>query len=484
MKSSNLILMMGKLNAAEFKEFGEYTRSSYFNKSEGVIKLYEYIKIHYPDFDEIKMGKENVFRNILPDIEYDDAFMRKLMFNLSKLTEDFLVHENIKKDSFNYSKALLNELMVRDLKKLYTKKLKSINDEFIKQKIKNNEYYKNKYIIDSINESVVMKDKMVVNSKDRLDMYLNNHTKSMIEYFLVEILCEYRFLINYKKIVRFDFNPAFYEIILNYMKKNESVHNVPLLSLYYNSLLLIIEKEKMHFQKLKELLIKEMSSFSWHDKYGTFAILVNFINDEYHKGNKQYANEGFELYKLIIQYKLYSGKEGGHFENALFKNIVKLGLLMKETDWTEKFINDYIEELLPEARDNTLYYSKARVNFAKGNYERSLEDLSKIVSIHDFHFKSQIKSLTLMIFIEKSWINEAFDLIDASKHYISYEKLLPEITKEKNMNFIKFCTEILKMKSKNSKEKINDLKYDLLNTENILEKEWLEEKIEELERIK
>jgi len=74
------------------------------------------------------------------------------------------------------------------------------------------------------------------------------------------------------------------------------------------------------------------------------------------------------------------------------------------------------------------------------------------------------------------------DLIDAYRHYISYEKLLPDISKEKNMNFIKFCNEIIKLRSKRSKEKISDMRYDLLNTENILEKEWLVDKIVELEK--
>lgn len=90
--------------------------------------------------------------------------------------------------------------------------------------------------------------------------------------------------------------------------------------------------------------------------------------------------------------------------------------------------------------------------------------------------------MTLMIYIERGLYNESFDLIDSFRHYISYDKLLPPLSKEKNINFMKFCNEILKIKSRNSREKISDVKYDLINTENILEKEWLTEKVEELEK--
>ncbi len=57
--------------------------------------------------------------------------------------------------------------------------------------------------------------------------------------------------------------------------------------------------------------------------------------------------------------------------------------------------------------------------------------------------------------------------------------MLPDFQKEKNTNLIKFCNKILKTKSRNSKEKISDVKFDLMNTRNILEKEWLMEKLEE-----
>ena len=61
-----------------------------------------------------------------------------------------------------------------------------------------------------------------------------------------------------------------------------------------------------------------------------------------------------------------------------------------------------------------------------------------------------------------------------------FSPMMPDFQKERNTNFLKFCNEILKLKTK-SKEKISDVKFDLINTENITEKEWLVEKIEELE---
>jgi hypothetical protein len=164
------------------------------------------------------------------------------------------------------------------------------------------------------------------------------------------------------------------------------VHNVPLISIYFNSVLLIVEKKESCFEKLKSILIGEMSSLNLSDKYSTFAILVNFANDEYKKGNKKYLKESFELYKLILENNLYNAIEGGVFYNPLFRNIVNVGLHMNEIEWTENFIKKYNTKLMPEARDNFIFGGKL-VNFVKGNFDS--ENLSRIISIHHFRLNPQ-----------------------------------------------------------------------------------------------
>src|SRR6186713_740223 len=115
MVNSNLIQLVSSLSPSEFREFGEYIRSSFFNKNEGVVRLYDFIKVYYPDFGKMNFEKEHVYKKLFPHLKYDDAFMRKVMFNLAKLAEDYLVFINSREDSFSYSKSLLNELLKRDL---------------------------------------------------------------------------------------------------------------------------------------------------------------------------------------------------------------------------------------------------------------------------------------------------------------------------------------------------------------------------------
>ena len=96
MIKSNLIDLLRKLSTEELKEFGEYVRSPFFNKNQSTIKLLDYIRKYAPDFNDKKLGKELVYQKLFPGMKYNDGFTRTIMFNLAKLTEDYLTYTRIR----------------------------------------------------------------------------------------------------------------------------------------------------------------------------------------------------------------------------------------------------------------------------------------------------------------------------------------------------------------------------------------------------
>src|SRR5881396_316321 len=99
MFKSNLIELIQKLDPKEFREFGEYVRSPFFNKNEGVIKLYHYISKQYPELEAKDLKKEEVFGKLFPGTAYNSGFMKTIIFNLTRLTEDYLGYLNYKNNT-------------------------------------------------------------------------------------------------------------------------------------------------------------------------------------------------------------------------------------------------------------------------------------------------------------------------------------------------------------------------------------------------
>ena len=109
MIKSSLLEILRTFSLKEYREFGEYVISPYFNKNEAVIKLYDYIRLHFNDIGSDKFEKEKVFSEIFPNVEYNDGFMRTIMFNLTQLAEDFLAYNNYKTNGINEELHLIKE---------------------------------------------------------------------------------------------------------------------------------------------------------------------------------------------------------------------------------------------------------------------------------------------------------------------------------------------------------------------------------------
>jgi hypothetical protein len=56
MKNSKLASLLSKLSQKEFKEFGKFVKSSYFNTNSNIIKLYDLIAKYFPDFNNHQAG--------------------------------------------------------------------------------------------------------------------------------------------------------------------------------------------------------------------------------------------------------------------------------------------------------------------------------------------------------------------------------------------------------------------------------------------
>jgi hypothetical protein len=97
------------------------------------------------------------------------------------------------------------------------------------------------------------------------------------------------------------------------------------------------------------------------------------------------------------------------------------------------------------------------------------------------HFKLSVKTLMLMIYYELNLYDTAISLLDSYRHFIARDKMLPEVDKENRLNFAKYYKEILNLKNGMSNE-INLVKSNVQSTNNLVEKEWLLKKIDEIKR--
>jgi hypothetical protein len=481
MHKSNLLELLKIFTAKEFKEFGDFVKSPFYNKNDNVINLYGWIKKYFPDLDNENLQKEKVYEKLTGKKDYNDGFMRTVIFNLNKLAEEFLSINNtvqIEKDI-----AYLNYIFnVKGADKIFEKKFRQVYDSFEKDSKSPEYYYFCLYRLQTLLMAFNSKNRAFLNKKDFHAQDEINALDSLLTYYLLSALPEYRFFYNQAQVVNIDFEFSFLDEIIIFLKRTGFHKNIPELNLYFNELMLLKEGDEKYFFTIKEIAAKEVDNFPFRTKYNMIGLLANTAVTQYYNGNDKFLQERFEVFELILNKGLYKKFEDSYFDDMLFKNIVSTGLQLDRVEWTENFIGEFADKLNPEDKENSLNLNLARLKFYKKDYADALKHLGIIKNVNHIHYKTEIKILTLMIYYEQGRNAEAVSVIDNYRHFLSNDTVLPESRKERNYNFLRFVNDLIKAKENHSINAVYDLEHDLKITPNTYEKEWLLQKAGQLSK--
>jgi hypothetical protein len=478
MHKSNLIELLKIFSPKQFKELGEVVKSPYFNKNENVINLYNYIKKYFPDLENSHLNKEEVYVKITGRNDYNDGFMRTVIFNLNKIAEDYLSAQSIpqiEKD-ISYLDYLFNQ---PNAAKLFEKKFNQVWESISKGKSEHQYYFYCLYRLQALLTAFNSKNRAFLNKKDFHDEDEINTLDSLLTFYLLAALPEYNFFYNQARVINLNLEFNFLDEIIIFLKRSGFHKKIPELNLFFNELLLIKEGEEKYYFAIKEIAMKNIDDYRYGIKFNVIGLLANTALTEYYKGKDNFLNERFDIYNLILEKSLYKKFEDSYFDDMLFKNIVSTGLQLNKVEWTENFIKEYIDRINPEDRENSLNLNLARLKFHKKDYNAALEHLSSIKNVNHIHYKTEIKILTLMIYYEQGRNDEAAAVIDSYRHFLSNDTLIPDTRKERNYNFIKFVNDLIKAKESASFKAAHDLEYELKNSPNTYEREWLSEKAAE-----
>ncbi len=476
MTKSILIELLRKFTPKEMKEFCEFVNSPFFNKNEGVIKLYEYLRKHYPDFPENKIDKKYIYGVIFPKLEYNDGFMRTLMFNLSCLAENYLSYTIFKKNYFVDKRFLLYELNNRELDRLFERNINAVTKKLQDEQIQDADFFYNKYNIEYENLYYLGRTKLdkieaIVKKSDVEDMFSN-----LTCFYLVHSMNHYTYFLNIMKLYHFTFDTALYEEIMKALNV-ESYLDIPIVAVCYNVLMLFLkEDDSSYFYKTKELLNKYESKLTNYLLNNAYLNLNNYCKRMILKGNESFLRELFEIYKIAINRKIYPLQNEMSFR--YYTDVVETALKLKEFKWAKDFIKNKKDMLPEDSRENTYFYALSIYELENKNFEKSLELLSK-VKYNDIYHKLKLRGYLTMLYYELDYGDMLLSHLDSFNHFLLGDTLISDERKEYYSSFIKFVKCLSNIKIKYKGNELMNLKEKVLQCDKLYNKEWLLEKIEQ-----
>ena len=483
-----LINTLKSFNLKEIRYFGDFVRSPFFNKNQAAVKLFDYLRKYYPDFNSGKLRKEIAYKEMFGKSDYSESFMKTIIHILSNLADEFLFHLNYRKKPILEKLMICEELNSRKLERRLLKLIRETEAEI--EEIKDTHeiryhYYKYRFykLRFDYGEWIKFKNKNLI---DFVPDLLQQITDSLSFYYFEQLLSGYRSVAAWRDIVPVKFNDELANNIIHYLlnSENDFIKNTNLRIHLFESLLLK-EGAVEFFYKLKEVLFSESEKISQDDKFSLMSVLNQYCSKKGTHGVSSFLQERFQIYKQALGKNFYKLKSHLYFDQILFGNIAQTAIILKEFDWVENFINKYGSELPPDNGGIVITYIKARLQFAKSEFKKTLEMLTSIKSIIHIPYKTVIRNLMLMVYYELSYFEQCEYLLASCKKFLVTNKNnFSRDGIKKYENFLKYYSKLLNFKFRGKKDGIENVIVQLQTDIIIVERRWLLEKALAIEKEK
>jgi hypothetical protein len=206
-----------------------------------------------------------------------------------------------------------------------------------------------------------------------------------------------------------------------------------------------------------------------------YSSIINFAVKQVNKGSAKFLEEYLDVSILGIESKAILEK--GLLSTSKFRNIVSSALRLKRFKWTKDFINNNIELIQQNQRENAFKYNMARYYFYKKDYDKLIETLREVE--YDEPLYTRMSKTMLLVAYYEQYEEEA--LLNFAETFTAYLRRTPGLT-DKVRNDYKKLIKFVKLlhKGRYQPEILPKLKKDIINTPALQSKQWFLEKLEHI----
>lgn len=469
MENTKLAGILHSLTPVEKKELSRYLRSGYFPVGRHSCALYEFL------LETRSAGKpvtkEIIHKKIFPGQKYDDKRVRYLLSDLTKDTEAFLSYRAFAKDEALKQSLLGKSLSEKGADKAYSSLFHEVRGRAMSSRIKDADFYYYNFLAE-YNHLVYEKSFEGKRSeKGNMELVADNLDKFYLARKL-QLCCE---IYNVKNVLSIDYKVFLLDEILEYLK-GHSYENVPIVMIYYQILMTLMEVEREeHFTRLRELLLLHGDSFTLAELRDMYQYVFNYCIKKINLGNINYQRVLFETYKITLANRVLLVE--GYISQWDYKNIVTISLRLKEFEWAKDFIHEYRNFLPAKERENAFIYNLAYWHFHSREYSKTLGLLQQ-VTFSDLYYQLDTRSILLKIYYEQDDLDALFYHLAAFKTFLLRNKLVSDYQRTVYKNLIRYTGKLAR--SGGNRKKVALIKQEIEKKRQVADIQWLQQKVEEL----
>lgn len=487
MKNSNLVRILKAFDKKEMAAFKRFLDSPLHNQDDHVKALFERLRRNYPEFDSRQFSQESVFHSIFENERFNRNKLHRLMNKLKVLAEQFMTWLLVDQNKGIYHQLLMKAYHERGEFDFFMKVSEQRLQDLGEQKERDLPYHREMIRLSHARFFHQGNSKHIPLQKDleQLIYHLNQY------YWMAQLRygCE---LLTRENILAISYNKPFLQQALDLSQQEPFVRH-PLFMLY-------AQIGQLHQQGHQEELYQStVALFFQHAdllcREEQAIVLQNLIN------HLTLLTRKTGMPKLAALRKLHLfGLDKGLFvyqglmSSTAFINIVNTAAALQQFPETKNFIQQYAKYLLEEERADSIQIAEAFWHFYRGYWLQDSDAFNKSENcLHSSKAKTVlhevlIRSLNIRILYEKNRRqSKELALLSLNSNLDSFEKFLRrnkkvnEHTKRSYLKFIAFTRRLIAYADRTNSSKYSTLQNEILESQNLVLKFWLLDKITELE---
>jgi len=413
------------------------------------------------------VDKAQLFQKTYGDLTFDDVKLRAALSDLKEQLEKFLVIQSFLEDERAQDLALLKCYGAKKLTKPFLQKLRKVESTLEQTDLQNSTYFQQKL------QFKKMKMEALASQKRTADLPLQEISDQIDANFILEKLKHACIQLSHQLVYKTQYDFGLLDNVLSHLESGK-FNTIPAIAIrYYCFQFLSHPKEKQYFDQFRDLLFEHETAFDREELKDLYLLGVNFCIRKLNQGDEFYPREAWRLYQKGLEAKVLL--DDGQLARFTFNNVVGIGIHIREFAWLDFFVEKYQNYLSGEDKDSTIYFNRARMIYhAKKDYGAVIELLQKVDS-KDIVENLMAKTMLSKVYFE---LNE-FDLLDyhltSFQQYIRRQKV-GKYHKTNYNNIILFIRKCLSLVDYD-KERRQQLREEINNTEILTERKWLLEQI-------
>lgn len=492
---NSLVRILQRTSMADIKRFRDFIKSPYHNKSKKIILFFEQLLKLYPDFNIDMLNKGFFAKKLKRYSISNDSTFRHLAGDISRIFEKFLVFEKVESDKCLWHDLLFEKIYETNLHDVLGNRVKKF-EKFTRKNIKIDSL--SLISLYNIEGSILnffsgnISDNKKIN-EHKMEIRKKRHNYLLL-FYLVEMVKELDEMENIRLQSGLSVEKTF-PVLSDKMKLIEQMFEMhsqlygkgdftPASQVYYSLYkLTVTPSNSLYYSDYKNLLLKYEERFSVSELTYLFnkLIEINLIRLTRYYSGIRLRREIMKIYSLILEKGYYDKIFGKYMPIEIYRNILVISLSLKMFDWSNNFIVNFNNKIIPGERKNIQQYSLSMLAFEKEEYEKALNYINKI-NPQRTSLKLDIKNILLKLYFIMDYNESAISLLDSYKTFLQNNRSISADRKIRHQNFLKVVKQLIKYKSEPAKIDLESISDYISKSPYLIHRKWLVDNIDNLRK--